>query len=60
MNNPTPKQLHVLWSLCQTFIFEQDIHSSETVYQCDNVILNANEFIENICNIVGYKEIKED
>lgn len=37
------------------FIDKQDIYSDETIYQCDNVLLNALEFIERVVEIVGYK-----
>lgn len=45
-----------LWELCQKYINDQTISCGESVYQSDNVILNACEFIENICDIVGYYE----
>lgn len=48
-----------LFKLCKKFIEEQDIHCAETVYQSDRVIENAYEFIEEICNIVGYVEDEE-
>lgn len=43
-----------LWDVCKQFIEENEIGRCETVYQCDRVILNASEFIESICDIVGY------
>ena len=48
-----------LWELCRGFVEKQKISCAETIYQCDNVIENAAEFIERICDIVGYKEEKE-
>jgi hypothetical protein len=47
-----------LWAFCQKFIDEQGIVCAETVYQSDDVILDAYEFIEGVADIVGYKEIK--
>lgn len=41
---------------CVKFINEHDIGCSETIYQCDRVILNATDFIEGVCEIVGYKD----
>lgn len=49
-----------LWKLCEEYIDKQDIICPESVYQSDRVILNAYDFIEKICDIVGYKEYNED
>ena len=49
-----------LWNLCNKFIKDNDISCSETIYQTDRVITNAHEFIEKICDIVGYSYNKED
>lgn len=46
-----------LLKLCKKFIDQNDIWSNETIYQSDCVILSAPEFIEEICDIVGYKPI---
>jgi hypothetical protein len=43
-----------LMEFCKKFIAEQQISSGETIYQCDWVIENACEFIEGVCEIVGY------
>ena len=45
-----------LIELCQKFIADNDITCAETVYQTDRVIENAYEFIEAICDLVGYHE----
>lgn len=37
------------------FIDKEDIYCAETIYQCDNVVLGALEFIERLADIVGYK-----
>jgi len=49
-----------LWEHCKKFIEDQRIHCSESVYQTDRVIENAYEFIEGICDIVGYYEDEDD
>ena len=46
-----------LWALCQKFIEDQSISCPETVYQMDHVIQNAYEFLEQICEIVGYANV---
>ena len=45
---------------CELFIREQRIRSSESVYQMDNVIENAYDFIAGVCTLVGYYEDGED
>lgn len=45
---------------CRAFISKQGITCPETVYQCDWVIENAYEFIEGICDIVGYQSGEDD
>lgn len=49
-----------LWWMCRRFVDEQKITCKESVYQCDNVILNAPEFIGRVCDIVGYHECEDD
>lgn len=44
-----------LEELCKKFIENNNISCSETVFQSDRIIENAYEFIEKICDIVGYK-----
>lgn len=41
---------------CRAFISAQQISCAETIYQMDKVIENAYEFIEGVCDIVGYVE----
>lgn len=45
---------------CKRFIETNRITCPETVYQTDWVIQNAYEFIEGICDIVGYKESESE
>lgn len=49
-----------LFELCKKFIEDQSISCAETIYQTDWVIENAYEFIEDICDIVGYDNSEED
>ncbi len=49
-----------LFERCKKFVAEQNIFCAETIYQSDRVIENAYEFIEDICNIVGYNDDSED
>jgi GTP-dependent phosphoenolpyruvate carboxykinase len=44
---------------CVKFIQSQRITCAETVYQSDRVIVNAYEFIEGVCEIVGYAHTEE-
>lgn len=66
MNTDIPTMIHNgndmlrLWKFCEQFIKKQDIHCPETVYQTDRVITNAYEFIEGVCNIVGYYDGDHD
>lgn len=50
------KKAQALVKHCEQFIQDQEIHCAETVYQMDHVIENAHEFIEGVCDIVGYYE----
>lgn len=49
-----------LFNLCKKFIEAQKISCPETIYQSDRVIENAYEFIEDICDIVGYIKYEGD
>ena len=42
------------------FIKENEIHCPETIYQCDWVAQNALEFIEELCDIVGYENLDDE
>lgn len=48
-----------LWKICQSFIKEHDIGCAETIYQCDSPQIAATEFIEKICDVVGYQPYDE-
>jgi len=49
-----------LVKFCREFIDKQDIHCTETIYQTDRVIENAYEFIEGVCEIIGYKPREDE
>ena len=38
------------------FIDDNNIDCAETIYQVDKVIENAYDFIQELCELVGYKE----
>lgn len=46
--------------IVRKFIEDNKIHSAETIYQCDWVAEKALEFIEELCDEVGYKKFEED
>ena len=50
------KTQYELYLAVKTFIEDYDIFSDEHIYQCDEIAENSLEFIETLCNIVGYKE----
>lgn len=43
-----------LWDLVSKFVKDNQISCPESVAQCDHVIVNAYEFIEQCCDLVGY------
>lgn len=49
-----------LYEICKDFIEKNEIVCAEAIYQTDHVIENAYEFIEDICNLVGYMEINDE
>lgn len=57
---PTEAMMQDLWKLCEGFIEKNKISCPESISQCDWVMENAYEFIEEVCDIVGYKEEDND
>ena len=57
---PTHAELMALWNVCKKFVEDQNIGCAETIYQTDWVIENAYEFVEQVCNVVGYQPYEED
>ena len=49
-----------LYSLCKKFIEDNEITCSETIYQTDRVAQNALEFIEQVCENVGFSYSDDD
>lgn len=47
-------------ALVEAFIEKHNITCPETISQTDDVIANAYDFIESLCETAGYKEISED
>ena len=53
-------QFQTLDQVCREFVRDQLIHCSETIYQTDRVIEAAPEFIEAVCDVVGYQVLDEE
>lgn len=49
-----------LTKIVEKFILDQQIHCEEDIYQSDRVIINAYEFIQELCDVVGYLPEEED
>ena len=48
-----------LEQICRKFITDNKISCEEAIYQCDWVGENAYEFIQEICDCIGYMEDEE-
>jgi hypothetical protein len=59
---PTAKQLTDLWILCRKFVNKYKPSCPESINQVDEINLACTDFVEEICNCVGYYEpgSKED
>jgi hypothetical protein len=49
-----------LFDLCKDFIRENQITSSDTIYDRDSLQLQALELLEQICDLIGYQEDEEE
>ena len=49
-----------LFEICQKFIYDNHITCPESILQCDQIMENAPDFIEEICNHVGYFNPEEE
>jgi hypothetical protein len=49
-----------LFDLCKDFIKENQITSSDTLYDRDSLQLQALELLEQICDLIGYHEDEEE
>jgi hypothetical protein len=54
------KNLDKIYDIIVQFRDEHYITCEETIYQSDEVIENAYDFICDLMNIVGYNKIKDD
>lgn len=45
---------HIVMNLVRKFIQDNKISCGETIYQSDRVGENSLEFIEQLCEVVGY------
>jgi hypothetical protein len=53
-------KLEKLWSVCEKFIKKHSINCAETIHQCDGPQIDATNFIEEVCDVVGYDKSEED
>lgn len=49
-----------LMDLCETWIKTNKVTCVESIYQRDNMILKSLDLVEEICELVGFYEYKED
>jgi hypothetical protein len=49
-----------LWDLCRSYFDREQISHPETIYQYDNVILSAHEFLEQVGEVIGFYQYPED
>lgn len=49
-----------LFDLCKKYCDDHEISCAEMIYDTDDIITDAYEFIEKICDIVGYYKHPED
>lgn len=54
------EQNNKLRTIVEEFITKQNIHCAEVVWQSDRVVENSYEFIQKLCDIVGYVKLPEE
>lgn len=54
------RNLAKMKAIIQNFVEKHDISCAEVIYQFDDVIENAYEFIQELVELVGYKETEDD
>jgi hypothetical protein len=59
ISEETISEALALRTLVKKFINDNTIHCAESVYQTDWVAENSLEFIESLCEVVGYYEGEE-
>lgn len=47
-------------AIVEKFVVDQRITCPEAISQCDRVIENAYGFIEDLCDVAGYKESDDE
>lgn len=57
---PSHAELKALWDVCVKFIETQEIGCAESIYQNDRVLIEAPEFVEDVCNVVGYLPYEDE
>ena len=45
-----------LYKLCQEYIIDNRITNSISIEQCDDMTFETKQFVERMCNIIGYME----
>jgi hypothetical protein len=59
-DGPTAEQLIKLWNTCRKFVDEYKPSCPESICQVDEISLACGDFVEEICDCVGYyKDIEE-
>lgn len=59
-NGPTAKQLADLWNLCRKFINKYKPSCPESINQVDAINLACIDFVEEICDCVGYYDYESE
>ena len=54
------KKQKELYNLCLKFVQDNEIGCPEVIYQSDRVVEKSYQFIEAVCNIVGYHQFTEE
>lgn len=54
------RNLAKMKAIIQNFVEKHNITCAETIYQVDNVIVDAYDFIQELVELVGYKEREDD
>lgn len=57
---PTNEQLMALWNVATAFIEKYEIGCAEQIWQTDSVLIAAPELVEEVCEVVGYKEYDDE
>jgi hypothetical protein len=60
LNIAEEEQKDALYNFVKIWRDKNEIICPETIHQCDHVILGAYEFMEGLCEIVGYAKIEEE